>query len=218
MAIEYPKRTLAKNKNRQRLIDAAERLFATKGYQHTTLDDVAVKAGLHVQTLYRHFKNKNELAIAAANTAVDHLREHFERAHRSQSTFQIWREFIKDSVSGLTPMGIGEHKRHQLRSDSSMMNDNFLLIVYSGYEDLLTKHLALDFHMDPKHDRLPRLAACMLWSGNEAAMKRCAGLDIEQDLLDDEAAILAESLAVVADIEKVFTSYFKQPRVVREAS
>ena len=48
LAISYPKRTETKIKNREQLVDAADRLFATKGYQHTTLNDVAVLAGLHV--------------------------------------------------------------------------------------------------------------------------------------------------------------------------
>ncbi len=209
MTIEYPKRREKKNKNREQLLDAADRLFATKGYQHTTLTDVAEKAGLHVQTLYKHFKNKDELASASATTAIGHLREHFDAAREDQTTFDVWRAFISDSLTGLLPMGIGEHKRDQLRSASSMMNDTFLLIVYSGYEDVLTEHLALDFQMDPSKHQLPRLVACMLWSGNEVALKRCAGLDTGDDVLNDASAILEESLAVVDEIENIFASYLK---------
>ena len=209
MVISYPKRTERKNKNREQLVDAADRLFATKGYQHTTLTDVAEKAGLHVQTLYKHFKNKEELAIDSASTAVFHLKEHFDAASDGQSTFDIWRAFVNDSLAGLLPIGIGEHKREQLRAASSMMNDNFLLIVYSGYEDVLTEHLAADFQMDPKTNHLPRLVASMLWAGNEVALKRCAGLDTGEDVLDDAAAIVKESLAVIDDIENIFTSYIR---------
>ena len=209
MTIEYPKRTEKKNKNRELLLDAADRLFATKGYQHTTLTDVAEKAGLHVQTLYKHFKNKDELASASATTAIGHLIEHFDGAREDQTTFDVWRAFISDSLTGLLPMGIGEHKRDQLRSASSMMNDTFLLIVYSGYEDVLTEHLALDFQMGPDKHHLPRLVACMLWGGNEVALKRCAGLDTGDDVLNDASAILEESLAVVDEIENIFASYIK---------
>ena len=209
MAISYPKRTETKNKNREQLVDAADRLFATKGYQHTTLNDVAELAGLHVQTLYKHFKNKEELAIAAASTAVGHLKRHFDEASDGQSTFDVWRTFVSDSLAGLLPMGIGEHKREQLRAASSMMNDNFLLIVYSGYEDVLTKHLAVDFQMDPKTNHLPRLVASFLWAGNEIALKRCAGLDTGEDGLDDAATIVEESLSVIDDIEKTFAGYIR---------
>ena len=209
MAIAYPKRTETKNKNREQLVDAAERLFATKGYQHTTLSDVAEKAGLHVQTLYKHFKNKEELASASASTSIGHLREHFDAARDEQTTFDVWRVFVIDSLAGLLPMGIGEHKREQLRAASSMMNDKYLLIVYSGYEDVLTEHLAADFQIDPKTNHLPRLVASLLWAGNEIALKRCAGLDTGEDVLDDAAAIVKESLSIVDDIEKTFAGYIR---------
>lgn len=211
MTIAYPKRTERKNKNREQLILAANRIFATKGIQQTTLEDVATNAGVHVQTLYKHFKNKDELATVAARSGVDHCRDRFEQARENQSAFQSWRQFIHDSVSDLLPLGFSEHKKQQLRSASSMMNDNYLLIVYSGYEDLLTEYLAIDFQMDPKVDRLPRLVACMLWSGNEAMIKRCGGLDTCEDVLDDPEAVLAESLRAIDDIEKVFASYIKSP-------
>lgn len=209
MSIAYPKRTERKHKNREQLIEAANRLFATKGIQHTTLANIASTAGVHVQTLYKHFKNKDELATVAANHSVNHLRERFESARDSHSTFQMWRQFINDSVSDLAHLRFGKYKKQQLQSASSMMNDNYLLIVYSGFEDLLTEYLAVDFEMDPKIDRLPRLAACMLWSGNEAIVKRCAGLDTGKDVLDDPEAVLTESLRAVDEIEEIFASYVK---------
>lgn len=212
MTVAYPKRTQKKNLNRKQLIEAAVGLFSTKGYQHTKLEDVAIKAELHVQTLYRHFRSKDELATAAADFVVNYCRSLFEDAPKDHSTFQVWREFITTSVSQLSAIGFLSHKKEQLRSPSSMMNDNFLLIVYAGYEDLLTEYLAKDFQMNQKHQRLPRLAACLLWSGNEAAIKRCAGLDIGEDRLDDVDTVLTESLGVVDDVEALFTNYLKGVR------
>jgi hypothetical protein len=52
----------------------------------------------------------------------------------------------------------------------------------------------------------------MLWSGNEAAMKRCAGLDTSNDVLNDSKAVIAESIAVIDDAQKVFSSYMKYQR------
>ena len=210
MTIQYPKRKHKKQINRERLIESAKLLFSIHGYQDTTLDGVATKAGLHVQTLYRHFNNKDELAAAAAKSVLEQCRERFEAAPRDQSTFQIWRGFIRRAVIGLAPLG-WEHKRQQLQSASSMMNDNFLLIVYSGYEDILTEYLAKDFQLDPKHDHLPRLVASFLWSGNEASMKRCAGLDTDKDVLNDDEAVLAASLKVIDDVENIFEGYIKRP-------
>ena len=209
---QYPRRTEKKRQSRTQLVRAANSLFARKGYQHTKLDEVAQEADLHVQTLYRHFKTKEELAAAAAEVLLNDCRAYFERFSNDQSTFDIWRGWIARTVSYLSSLGFGEHKRRQLRSASSLMNDNYLLAVYQGYEDLLTEYLALDFRMDPKQSRLPRLVACMLWSGNEAAVKRCAGLDCGEDTLMDINSVLAESVGVVDDVEAAFAGYVRLPR------
>ena len=209
---QYPRRTAKKKQSRAQLIKAANTLFARKGYRHTKLDEVAEDAGLHVQTLYRHFRTKEELATAAAEVLLNDCRAYFEGCSSEKSTFAIWREWIARTVTYLASLGFGELKRRQLRSVSSLMNDDYLLVVYSGYENLLTEYLALDFRMNPQHARLPRLVACMLWSGNEAAVRRCAGLDSRQDTLMDVNSLLAESVGVVNDVEAVFTNYVHLPR------
>ena len=46
---------------RQLIMDAARELFTTKGYETTTMSEVARKAGVAVGTVYLYFKNKNDL-------------------------------------------------------------------------------------------------------------------------------------------------------------
>ncbi len=53
---KYPEQTVEK------ILDAAERLFAEKGYAHTTLQDVIDATGLSKGAVYHHFKSKEELA------------------------------------------------------------------------------------------------------------------------------------------------------------
>ena len=85
MGTKYPKRNHKKDQNRHKLETAACILFSTKGHQYTTLSDIADRASLHVQTLYRHFKNKEEITIAAANLVVHDCRIHFECTSASDS-------------------------------------------------------------------------------------------------------------------------------------
>ena len=49
---------------RQAILDAARALFTTKGYESTTMAEVAKQAGVAVGTLYVYFKNKSELLYA----------------------------------------------------------------------------------------------------------------------------------------------------------
>lgn len=207
--IQYPRRKERSNRIRVALVEAAALSFSTKGYKHTTLTEIAQLADVHVQTLYRHFNTKEELAQAAAEQAISACRRHFEEASGDQNAFQIWRSYIKRTVSFLSEQGFVDHKQRQLLAPSSLMNDNYIVIVYSGYENLLTEYLAKDFGLDPKRSHLPRLAACALWSGNEAAIKRCAGLDIGENNLADSEFLLNESLGFVEETERLFASYLK---------
>ena len=46
---------------RNRLLDAAEKVFFAKGFAHTTLMDIATAAELTRGAIYWHFKNKSEI-------------------------------------------------------------------------------------------------------------------------------------------------------------
>ena len=45
----------------ERILDAAEDLFAEKGYSATSLGDVADRVGIRSPSLYNHFRNKEAL-------------------------------------------------------------------------------------------------------------------------------------------------------------
>lgn len=44
------------------ILDAAEELFAERGYRDTTVVDIAALAGMSPANLYRHFENKEDIA------------------------------------------------------------------------------------------------------------------------------------------------------------
>jgi AcrR family transcriptional regulator len=51
-------------RNRERVLAAAERLFAERGVAQVTMDDVAAAAGVGKGTLYRRFTDRGGLAVA----------------------------------------------------------------------------------------------------------------------------------------------------------
>jgi TetR/AcrR family transcriptional regulator len=55
----------------ERILDAAEGLFAQKGYSATSLGDVADKVGIRSPSLYNHFKNKEALYHAVLGRLLD---------------------------------------------------------------------------------------------------------------------------------------------------
>jgi len=55
------RREREKEQRRNDIIDAAERIFFSKGWSTATMDDIAEEAELSKGTLYLYFKSKNEL-------------------------------------------------------------------------------------------------------------------------------------------------------------
>ncbi len=53
-----------KERRRRDILDAAERVFFSKGYESSTMDDVADEAELSKGTLYLYFNGKDELHFA----------------------------------------------------------------------------------------------------------------------------------------------------------
>lgn len=53
-----------RQRTRARLLEAARQLVREKGYEHTTLEEVAKHAGMTTGAIYGNFKNREELFVA----------------------------------------------------------------------------------------------------------------------------------------------------------
>lgn len=62
--------TGAGTRTKERIVDAAHRLFLSNGYDDTTIQAVADEAGVAVQTVYFRFGNKVSLLAEVENRAV----------------------------------------------------------------------------------------------------------------------------------------------------
>ena len=66
---------MATSKTREQLIDAARKLFARKGVERTTMNDIAKASKKGRRTLYTYFASKEELFLAVVETELDILIE-----------------------------------------------------------------------------------------------------------------------------------------------
>jgi len=75
----------SETQTKQRILQAAQRLFASRGYEGTTTRDLASAAGVAEGTLFRHFENKKAILIEVAT--------------------QGWVEILMDLLTELSEMG-----------------------------------------------------------------------------------------------------------------
>lgn len=73
------RREREKQKRRQEIIDAAEKVFFAKGYDKVTMDEIANKAEVNKALLYYYFKNKETLFFAVNLQGVRILHEIYVR-------------------------------------------------------------------------------------------------------------------------------------------
>lgn len=202
---KFPLRTKRKMATREKLVRAARQLFLTKGYDNTTLEEIAELSGLHVQTLYRHFGTKQDLAKAGD----EHWYRIFESTVRTRdertSTFIFWRDFIETCVSELTQEEDLYRSHLRMRHSSPTILGATQEIRYR-YEDILTEHLARDFGMDAKGMSTPRLVACALLGGNNHALRI-----YEQQSDRSEEDLMNDSLRVIDTCIALFGHLVRQP-------
>src|SRR5271166_4531455 len=57
-----------RDRTRAKLLEAARSLIREKGYEHTTLDAIAERAGMTTGAIYGNFKNRDELFLGLGQT------------------------------------------------------------------------------------------------------------------------------------------------------
>jgi TetR/AcrR family transcriptional regulator len=91
-----------KEQRKQDIVDAAEKVFFSKGVKNATMDDVAEAAELSKGTLYLYFKNKEELYFAINYRGLCILIDLFNKAFEDgknglEKTFLIGKAFLQFS-------------------------------------------------------------------------------------------------------------------------
>ena len=65
--------------NRERIVAAAEHLFAERGYSDTSIDAVAAKVGMHQPGIYYYFPNKQALYEEVVREAIASLDDRIKK-------------------------------------------------------------------------------------------------------------------------------------------
>ncbi|MBX3094511.1 MAG: TetR family transcriptional regulator [Cryobacterium sp.] len=63
--------TRRKAATRSRIITAADRLFTTRGYANTSMEDIADAADIAIRTIYLHFPSKAAIHLASFDSWLD---------------------------------------------------------------------------------------------------------------------------------------------------
>ena len=94
--VTTPKRRIAPAVRRELIEQAAARLFASRGYAGTTLDEVAAEADVTKPMVYRHFRSKKDLYLALLARHRDDMPGFFTRTAHETTWRRRLRALLED--------------------------------------------------------------------------------------------------------------------------
>jgi AcrR family transcriptional regulator len=111
---------------RQEIIDAARSVFAHKGFNNATLEDVAERAEFGKGTLYNYFTNKEALFVSVVEDSFDTVKRIAEEACSLDGSFSEKMEaFIRGELTfffdNLESIQLMMREAHYLRGRNPLM-------------------------------------------------------------------------------------------------
>ncbi|MFF0360991.1 TetR family transcriptional regulator [Streptomyces fungicidicus] len=94
-------RELRKQRTRDALVRAALELFAARGYEGTTVDDIAAAVDVSQRTFFRYFASKEEVAFFVPRLAESHVVDAVRERPRDEAPLEALRRAVLDSWDGI---------------------------------------------------------------------------------------------------------------------
>ncbi|MGM0426234.1 MAG: TetR/AcrR family transcriptional regulator [Thermodesulfobacteriota bacterium] len=79
-------RDLQQKRRREQILEAAKRLFHTKGFTVATVEDIAKEAELSPAAIYLYFKNKGDIYVSLNLQLLEYLSDRLERLYLERNT------------------------------------------------------------------------------------------------------------------------------------
>ena len=133
---------------RRELVAAAVRLFRTRGYEETTVDDIAAAAGVGRRTFFRYFPSKEDAVSPDHEAALARVAEIFETAHPTEPAAPLVLragETVFDLYADDPALSV---ERFRLTHEVPALRDRESASV-DHYRRLFTRHLRRRFADEP---------------------------------------------------------------------
>jgi len=191
------RRERKKLETRQALEQAALRLFAERGYEQTTVEEIAEAADVAVRTFFRYFSSKQDVLFGdVVKDRVSRLRTELAVRPRSESP-------IKSITTVMDLLDVaGEDEEEQILARFDLLRHQPSL--RTRYLDLINamRLVVVEFvadrtGMDPRHDMYPHLlagAAAASWDTSLTLWAESHGKLSLRDLRNEAFAALSAGL------------------------
>jgi AcrR family transcriptional regulator len=183
-----------KERTREALIDAAEALFAAKGYDATTVDEVVAEVEVSRRTFFRYFSGKEEVALARGVEVEQRIGAAVSARPAGEAPLTALRRSVAEVICEVSVDAAGSPSEGYLRT-RRLIEANPVLLAASlrsalESERRLVVEIARRQGVDPAADPRPALVVHLFHAVMRTALDRWAergeaGADVLIDLMDE---------------------------------
>ena len=138
-------------KMRHELAAAAMELFATKGYEATTVDEIAAAAGVARRTFFRHFRSKEEAIFPDHDDTLVRAEAVLDAAPAHEHPLDTVCRGIKEVMRMYAASPAVSVERYRLTREVPTLREREIASV-ARYERLFTRYLLGHFDEASDHD------------------------------------------------------------------
>ncbi|MEV8512052.1 TetR family transcriptional regulator [Dactylosporangium sp. NPDC051484] len=180
---------------RERLVDAALDLFDERGYEQTTADDIADRAGVGRTTLFRHYRSKEDVIFPDHDRLVTAVRERLATSSADTALVAVT-DAVRLVLLRYIEEGDRARRRYALTSRVAALRDREIASV-ARYQRLFREFIAEWMGPAPGAALRAELMAAAVVSAHNHVLRRW--------LRRDAADPAAELDAAMAQVVSLFT-------------
>ncbi|MDX6450508.1 MAG: hypothetical protein QOH16_557 [Gaiellaceae bacterium] len=147
-----------KQRTRETIARAARELFAERGYQATTLSEIAEAADVSTRTIFAYFASKEDILFSEFALMKDALAQALDERPEGEDTLETVRTFIL-SLHEEGESEVDEQVRFCVKSDETLRSH--LRARIAQLEELIAPAIAKDLNAGP-NDLRPQVVAASL--------------------------------------------------------
>lgn len=174
---------------RDHITDVAIELFAARGFDEVSVDDVAQAAGIARRTLFRYYASKNAIPWGDFDAHLQHLRDLLDRVDPRIPLG----EALRAALLAFNTFDESETVRHRQRMRVILQTAElqaYSMTMYAGWREVIAGFVARRSGVKTTH-LLPQTVAWLMLGVALAAYEHW---------LDDESASLPEALGNAFDM------------------
>jgi AcrR family transcriptional regulator len=180
-----------KQRTRETIARAAHELFATRGYQATTLSEIAEAADVSTRTIFAYFPSKEDILFSNFALMRESLVQALAERPEGQDALETVREFIL-TLNNVESSEQDEDLRLCIESDETLRSH--LRARITQLEELLAPEIAKDLGASA-NDLRPQVVAASLTAAFNVLAERGRGSTVKKKSADDLAAMIDPIIA-----------------------